>query len=202
MTIFIRAKELTRVFTPSGSNFSAKIARLGPLYEDLRIETFGIAEDEIPAMDQLDVNYRPVYFLRRSIATLLEFAEAIRHIEESPDFSLVARGLAANPKLEQYWIKASKFFDRKDEQLRRFRNDFGGHFGLEAARWAILNVDRASTDGIEVGKLLYLRFAGEIVATAMQRQGSGSNREQKIRNLIATRCVHCLVTCYLWEKFG
>lgn len=211
MTLFIRAKELRRVFIASESNFGAKVARLGVLYEDLRIETFGIAEDDIPAMDQLDVRYRRAYFLRRSIATLLEFAEAIRHVEQCPEFESIARMLGKNPTLERYWRRASRFFDRKDEQLQRFRNDFGGHFGLEAARWAVLNLDGDATDGIEAGKYLYLRFAGEIAATAMQRQGFGRNREQKIRNLIrlsragyrhATRCVHCVVTCYLWGKFG
>jgi hypothetical protein len=162
-------------------------------------------------MDRFDVNYRRVYFLRRSIATLLEFSEAIRHIQQSREFEPVARKLSKDPQLQEYWNKAVKFFGRYDGLLRKFRNDFGGHFGLEAARWSIQNVDSSSTDGIEAGKLLYLRFAAEIAATAMQRQAAGTSREQKIRNLVrlsrlgyrhATRCEHCLITCYLWDKFG
>jgi len=210
MKTFIRVKELTRVFGRiSESNFEAKVARLGPLYEDLRIEIVGIAEETIEPMDRFDARYRRNYFLRRSIATLLEFAEAIRHVDECPEFDAVKRGFP--PEIARYWNRALAFFKRADDTLKSFRNDFGGHFGLEAARWAALHLDPDAVERIEIGKYFYLHFTGEFVATAMLRHGWGVNRDHKIRRLVrlamlgyrhATRSVHCVVTCYLWDKFG
>jgi|SRR5579862_7266071 len=210
----VRVRELNRVFgTPSESNFEAMIARLAPLYEDLRIELFGIAEESLGRLDQSDVRYRRSYFLRRSLGTLSEFADAVRHLERCPEFAGVVSKFT--PPIDQYWRKASAFFNHNQRSLKAVRNDIGGHFGLEAARYATQNFDSSAVDGIEIGgigrRAVFLRFAGEVVATAMLRHIDGANREHKIRRLVrlaragyrhATRCVHCVVFCHLWDKFG
>jgi hypothetical protein len=83
----VRVRELRQVFGPlSKSSFEAIAARLAVLYEDMRIELHGIAEESIAPLDQLDVRYRRIYFLRKSLATLREFAEAVRHLESCPKF--------------------------------------------------------------------------------------------------------------------
>jgi hypothetical protein len=213
---FIRVRELRQVFEPlSDSNFEAIIARLAPLYEDLRIELSGIAEDSIAALDVFDVRYRRIYFLRKSLSTLSEFAEAIRQLESCPEFGLVASKFT--PEINTYWVRASAFFNRNEHPLKLVRNDIGGHFGLEAARFASQHLHPDAVDGIEMsepftkqGRVL-LRFSGEVVATAMLRHVWGLNREHQIRRLLkvarigyrhATRCVHCIVFCYLWDKLG
>jgi hypothetical protein len=86
----IRVREMSDVFGHmSPSNFEAIMARLAVLYEDLRIELYGIAEDAIPATDNFDVRYRRIYFLRKSIGTLAEFAEAVHHLQQCPEFRLL-----------------------------------------------------------------------------------------------------------------
>jgi len=175
-------------------------------YEDMRIELHGIAEDSLAPLDQLDVRYRRIYFLRKSLATLREFAEAIRHLEECPEF--VSMASEFTPEIDRYWRRASAFFKRNELTLRQVRNDIGGHFGLEAARFALQNLHSDAINGIEMVEpftkqnRMFLRFSGEIVAAAMLRHAWGMNREHQIKRLItvarlgyrhATRCVHYVV---------
>ena len=47
------------------------------LYEDSAIELYGIQAEEIPVLDRANAEFRQHYFLRRSIATLHEFSDAI-----------------------------------------------------------------------------------------------------------------------------
>lgn len=212
----VRMRELREVFGHvSESNFEAIVARLAVLYEDLRIELFGIAEDSIPALEQLDVRYRRIYFLRKSIGTLWEFAEAIGHLQRCPEFGVVSAEFT--PEILAYWERAAGFFKRNKHRLKLIRNDTGGHFGLEAARYAALNFEPDAVMGIELTEpftkrgRVFLNFSGEVVATAMLRHTIGVNREHQTTRLIklarigyrqATRCVHCVAYCYLWEKFG
>ncbi len=213
----IRVRELSDVFGPvSRSNFEAIMARLSVLYEDLRIELTGIAEDAVPAMDKFDVRYRRIYFLRKSIGTLWEFAEAVNHLQQCPEFkfaSIREPFPVEDQEQAKLWRKGASFFKRNERRLKSLRNDIGGHFGLEAARHAVLHFNPDTVMGIEIGNNhhIYLNFAGEIVATAMLRHATGSNREYQIRRLVllarigyrrATTCVHCVVAYHLWDRFG
>lgn len=217
----IRVRELSDVFGHmSPSNFEAIMARLAVLYEGLRIELYGIAEDAIPAMDKLDVRYRRIYFLRKSIGTLWEFAEAVHHLQQCPEFrfpSISGPFPVADQEPAKLWRKAAAFFARNERRLKSIRNDIGGHFGLEAARYAALHFNPDAVMGIEMAEpftdkhRIFLHFAGEIVATAMLRPVTGSNKEHKVNRLIslarigyrhATTCVHCVVVYHLWDRFG
>lgn len=212
----VRVRQLSDVFgNPSESNFAPILARLSALYEDLRIELYGIGEESLSPLDQLDVKYRRMYFLRKSLGTLSEFAQAIRHLENCPEFRLITSEFT--PEIARFWKRASAFFKRNERTLKRVRNDIGGHFGLEAARFASQNLEIDAVNGIEMTEPfsgrghVFLRFSGEVVATAMLRHAWGLNRDHKIKRLVrlarigyqhATRCVHCIVFCHLWEKFG
>jgi hypothetical protein len=212
----IRVRELSSVFgATSPSNFNAKMARLAVLYEDLRIELHGIAEDSIPAMDKFDVRYRRIYFLRKSIGTLSEFAEAVRHLQQCPEFRFTSSSSSlplADTERAKLWHKAARFFERNEERLKAIRNDIGGHFGLEAARYASVNFGPTAVMGLEIEERnMSLNFAGEIVATAMLRHATGLNQEHKTTRLSrlarigyrrATTCVHCVVAYHLWDRFG
>jgi len=134
-SVQVRVRQLKDIFgSASGSNFQPIIARLSALYEDLRIELFGIREESLSQLDQLDVKYRRMYFLRKSIGTLWEFAEAVRHLENCSEFRLIASEFT--PEIARRWERASAFFKRNERTLKLVRNDIGGHFGLEAARFA------------------------------------------------------------------
>jgi hypothetical protein len=100
-------RELKKVFGQvSASNFEAIIARLAVLYEDLRIELHGIAEESIPAMDELDVRYRRIYFLRKSIGTLWEFAEAVGQLQKCPEFRVMSADFP--PGVHRYWKRGRR----------------------------------------------------------------------------------------------
>src|SRR5487761_47777 len=212
LTTLIRIRELSQVFgPPPGSPLPACIARLAVLYEDLRIETLAVAETSMPVLDVTDERYRRNYFLRRSIATVVEFAETLRLLDGDVDFQTIRFGF--NPEMAKSWAKALRFFAKHEALLQSVRNDIGGHFGQKAARYATANLASGVVGKIEAKYLrtVHLHFAGEIAATATMRHLSGSTNTRKFLYLLrvvktsfrhATRCVHLIFFTYLYPRFG
>jgi hypothetical protein len=202
---------------------NAELARLCVLYEDLRVELFGIVEPRIAALDILDLEqenrfaperigrYRRYYFVRRSIGTIREFAEALRLINGDPDLQLNDLRFVEGAKAT--WDSGIAFFEENEAFLRAIRNDIGGHFGHVAALNALdkLRPDAFSTIELLDGKELRLHFAGEIAASALlpHLQNEDITEYQALlRECIipaykhATQCVQILVLEYLWPNFG
>jgi hypothetical protein len=220
----IRIAQLRKVFSADRSRqLNAKLARLCVLYEDLRVEMCGIAARSIPALDILDSEkdnrctperigtYRRYYFVRRSIGTIREFAEALRLINSDSDLQLNITPVDEDAKATLG--SAITFFKANENRLKEIRNDIGGHFGQEAALNALDRLSPDAYSAIELvdGKDLRLRFAGEIAASALLRHLQNDDiQEYKrlLRDCIkpaykhATRCVQILVLKYLWERFG
>jgi len=101
--------------------FDAHLARLCVLYEDLRMEIEGIRARNVPKLDVLDPrrdhldhpermgSYRRHYFLRRSIATLREFAECFGELRKCPEFqALLAMPIAVKPSTRQFVFSVRK----------------------------------------------------------------------------------------------
>jgi hypothetical protein len=97
------------------------------LFEDLRIETYGIIDESFPSLDFTSEAYRRNYFLRRSIATILEVAEELRLLDGLEDFERIKR-MFDESSLKK-WNKAVRFFRRYERFFELVRNDIGGHFG-------------------------------------------------------------------------
>ena len=180
-----RVGQMRRVFkTDLGDEISAHVARLVVLYEDLRLETFAIAADQIEQLDLLDDRYRRLYFLRRSIATLNEFSNALSSLNGAVSFkSFKNQSISGQGKDWNRWDSALSFFERNRHLIKKVRNDIGGHFGPEAARYAVRNFESEATGVIELvahpsgrGAGWKLRFAGEIAATALLRRLSQNFR--------------------------
>jgi len=205
-------KELRRVFV--FSEMHALIARLAVLYEDLRIETFGIVAESLPKLDYTDSKYRSNYFLRRSIATLIEIAEAFRMLDENPDFQRVKAKFDHQHTIR--WKRAVWFFKRFEPVLEKVRNDIGGHFGHAAARYALENMDSSVVGQIELSNEspskvgVKLHFAGDIAVTAMLRhKGNESSLEfaTKIIRIVAIGYSQAIMgidainAYYLWDRF-
>lgn len=208
--------ELGRVFGGGIDEiFHSRIARLAVLYEDLRIELLGIQAESLSQLDTTDERYRRNYFLRRSIATLLEFAESFRLLEECPNFRIIKAEFDAPSR--RRWQKAQRFFEKHEPFLRLVRNDIGGHFGSEAARYAITHLNpnnvvgkiELSSDGRKQG--VKLHFAGELAATAMFRHLPGKTSKARFLFLLrrvvvgyrhAIWTVNLLVVFHLWKRFG
>jgi hypothetical protein len=207
-----RIAELSEVFSTGDMKTPhALMARLAVLYEDMRIEVLATAEPSIPLLDITDVRHRQNYFLRRSIATLVEFAEAIRLLDECPEFHSIK--MSFPPELRDRWNEGVRFFRDHEQFFKDVRNDVGGHFGSEAARFAIEHIHTEGTGEIEGrdDKTVHLHFVMPLVATAMTRHLQGMTAEEKFTPLFkdavagfkyATDCTHCVVFGYLWQRFG
>src|ERR1700756_4122568 len=83
----LRSGNLSNIFSVHiRKQLHQDIARLCVLFEDLRIEIAGIATKELGPLDDAGEKGRSLYFLRRSIGTLHEFANALDKIDNSPEF--------------------------------------------------------------------------------------------------------------------
>jgi len=205
-------QQLRKIFPgeAASSGVSARIARLCVLYEDLRIELTAVAKKRIPLLDGTDRRYTKNYFLRRSIATLVEFAEALRLLNKSPGFKVIRDSFPQ--EIAERWNTAVTFFGDHEEFLLKIRNDIGGHFGEKAARFAVSNLDPEAVGKMEVkGRAIHLHFAGELAATAATRHLPSKNSQQKFSALLSTcvagykqaaMCVHCIAVIHLWPRFG
>jgi hypothetical protein len=78
----------------------------------LKIETAGITAKSLRKLDYTNKQYRVNYFLRRTIATLIEVAEALRMLENDvQDFQLI-KATFGQQQLSQ-WEKRNCFFQTK-----------------------------------------------------------------------------------------
>jgi hypothetical protein len=224
----IRTAQLRRVFDGDKKRqFDAKLARVCVLFEDLRIEICGLHERSLPALDILDPKnenwlapeqtgkYRQFYFIRRSLATLRDFEEALRLIIEDmnndPSLHLTFRGLT--DEAPGAWDAAIQFFNTNRTLLQEMRNDIGGHFGHQAALNAISMLQPDACGSIALvddDQKLRLHFAAEIAGTALLKHlpnGDIKEFEAFLRDRLtkgyrhAINCVYVLVREYLWERF-
>jgi hypothetical protein len=232
----IRTVLLQKVFScdEPRRQFDAKLARICVLFEDLRIEIRGISERSLPGLDVLDTEkdnwlnpgltgrYRTFYFLRRSLLTLREFAEALRLIVEDtrkdPRLKPTFRGLTDEARA--LWDAGIQFFGSNEKTLNNIRNDIGGHFGQQAALNAVSLLlpgaygSIAAADDLRLkgsgADYLKLHFALEIAGTALLEHLPNrdiAQYETLFRDFLmpgyqhAINCVYILVREYLWDRF-
>jgi hypothetical protein len=169
-----RMRQLRHVLPPSPKSLlHENIARLAVLYEDLRIELTAASASLIRKLDRVDSRYRRNYFLRKCIGTIVEFAEAIRFLDGSPEFKVIKSNFSTD--ILKYWTEGVKFVRKHERFLKSVRNDIGGHFGTNAAKYAVLNLDTETIGKIELIDIggpkarIHLYFAGEIAALASLR---------------------------------
>lgn len=83
-----RFGNLGRVFKEGESDLLIGIARLAVLYEDLRLELDALrAVQEKPDEERTsDDQYRVMYFMRRGLATLIEFRGGLTTVRLTPEF--------------------------------------------------------------------------------------------------------------------
>jgi hypothetical protein len=165
-------------------------------------------------LDSGGIEYRRMYFMRRTNGTIIEFAEAIRLVDELPEFAEIDRKLDAQGR--KVWRKAVAFFKRHEPYLELVRNDIGGHFGMKAALYALDNLtDFPAILEFWIDKRAYradsrIDFAGELTAIAMKRHKLSDESKTHYGRLFtrvrlsiahAIRCVHLLSWYYLQERF-
>jgi hypothetical protein len=176
---------------------------------------------DLHRLDVLDSRYRVHYFLRRSIATLLEFSGALGKLSRTQEYRSVRSTLESQPDKKHLVKRVSDailFFQNNHKTLKDLRNAVGGHFHDNAAAFATRNVHSDAIAKLEVtfdpsgeggGPKLY--YAGEIAATAFTRHLPGIKaKAEEIKDVIcmirdayshATQAMHALIIVFLWERF-
>lgn len=184
-------KRLKAAFPPD-NEVTALVARLSVLFEDLRIEYLAAHSAKMPVLDVLQPMYRKLYFLRRSTITILEFAGSFEHLNNQPAFhSTRAR---FDRRATARWTAAADFFVTNKKFLKEIRNDYGGHFQLQAARTILseMNSDTAGSlefvfDHIENTAEPRLHYAYDIVSGALGlHTGPGEAYADYLRRLFVT----------------
>jgi hypothetical protein len=185
------------------------------LFEDLRIETYGIIGESFPSLDFTGDAYRRNYFLRRSIATVLELAEELRLLDQLDDFERIKSSF--DEAALRQWNRAVRFFGRYESFFQMVRNDIGGHFGLNAARYALTDLPYDYAGVIEIvrggknGAGVKLEFAGQIATSAMFRHKGKHDDKWYLYRLLrlsvagyrhGIRAVNSIAAFYLWDKFA
>jgi hypothetical protein len=92
-----RFGELSRVFKGGQSDLLNGIARLAILYEDLRLEMEELRKLHGAAIVQgkSGMDYRVMYFLRRALATLVEFRGGLTTTIRTKEFRDARSGLSS-----------------------------------------------------------------------------------------------------------
>lgn len=138
---FTIAKPIRRALPYSPLN--VRIVRLALLYEDLRIEVYGIAErKKMRALDHLGTSYRRLYFVRRAVMTILEIKGAFQRLDECPEFQAVRKRFSQTES--EAWREAVDFLIASKDRFKEVRDDVGGHFLERVADYALREIsDRA-----------------------------------------------------------
>jgi hypothetical protein len=201
--------------TSQGAEFNCQFVRIAVLYEDLSLEVHGIdaARGSLPTLERHSHQYRRIYFARRAICTLCEFANAVSQLSKAPHFKILAEGF--DPVQTQAWNDAKTFFDLKQSVIKQVRNDVGGHFGEEACRQLLTKVDPEYVASLsrefdrDGAWQIKVDFASELAAKALLLHAPGQGEEEKMSFVIellqgallhATSVAHAVFGPSLWHK--
>ncbi len=168
------------------------LATLSVLYEDLRLETYGLTTDELPALDQLTAGYRRVYFVRRASVTLLEFSKAPSRLNRHAEFKKFKR---VSQDQWRDWDQMMSEFSALQTPIKAVRDATGGHFLTKTAELAITRAG-SKVASLEVswqtsqGANARLFFAGEIAAYGAVGSIASENRseEEQVDQLVNLSC--------------
>ena len=107
---------LQRVLPAGHDDLYENIARIAVLYEDLKIELAGMKEESLEPMDKAGSDLRLRYFLRRSICTLRELAEAFSLLDKSRGFQTIKASF--NEGARRDWESTVQFFRENNTLLK------------------------------------------------------------------------------------
>lgn len=106
--------------------------RLVVLYEDLRLELFGASVDQsLKPLETVNANYRELYFVRRSLSTILEIEQAIHKLNKCTAFKEFKKTWRESDT--RAWDSAVEFFSSNHDTLKQRRGAYGGHYHDRAA---------------------------------------------------------------------
>ena len=209
--------KLTRVFAfvdqEEDDLEAAQLMRLAVLFEDLRIETTGLKmRRSDPFLADCSPDVRIMYFLRRSLATLYEFNDALYAVSRTKAF----KSLELSPAERGTWDEAVCFFQKHNAFINRVRNDVGGHYGKDGAMRTLKKLDWNEVGGIQAGWLaqgeagIKLMFAAPLTATCLLDRCEGTSTPERVDWMIsfiteaynhAIRATEIIAVLYYWPRF-
>lgn len=174
-------RNLREVFWRDDADFVSRAVRLFVLYEDLRIEYLGaMVPVPIEAIDDIGKNYRRNYFIRRSLATLIEFSGALSRLNQIKEWREHIE--QKHDEISKRWKAAIKYFNDNHKRWEALRGDIGGHFSEATARFAVENLAGHATGELHLrqfhqrqqGGILF-PFVNEFVAIGMRKTMKADN---------------------------
>jgi hypothetical protein len=155
--------------------------RLYVLYEDMKLEYEGASAEHLKELEGTSVETRRFYFVRRTFGTLFEISGALQALEKNRAFQFLKRGMDAT-NLAQ-WDEGLAFFRMEHDYLKKFRNDVGGHFLDDAAKFGLENMENTA-ECFEIyrrgtGADVKLKFAYYFVAQSLMRQKGHTESAQE-----------------------
>jgi hypothetical protein len=157
------------------------MARLCILREDLMLELRGIYAERIVELDEHSEQWRRIYFLRRSVASLWEIQGAVNRIRADKRFKAFLRTRTATEQRELKEI--TKKLNEAAPMIQRLRHAFGGHVDTNALAHALDNMNSERFGLIEVGPIIkatHFKIAGELVTEMMVSGVPEKDRETQV----------------------
>jgi hypothetical protein len=205
------------VFGNGQSELLNAVARLAIFYEDLRLELGEIRDLHRRVIEQgeADLDYRTTYFLRRALATLIEFRGALTTIRKTEEFKRAEPGLT--PLDASHIVNADRYLQQNWSRLKALRNEFAGHVQAAAVDFAMKNVSsevakvtwNPDPDGWSAG--IECHFAAVVVAGAIcYKLQSGKDVRAEFREALEVigqafnyvqAAMVALVHAFLWDRF-
>ncbi len=165
-------RSMFRFTNEDEKNLQIQAIRLYVLYEDMKLEFEGASADHLSELEGTSVETRRFYFVRRTFGTLFEISGAMQAIEKNAAFQALKHGL--DDRNRKQWDESLVFFRKEHEYLKGFRNDVGGHFLDDAAKFGLENIEDTA-ELFEIyrrgkGADVKFKFAYYFVAQALIRQ--------------------------------
>ena len=122
-SFYLRVGNLRTLFKAGISEMYSRIAQICVLYEDLRIETgrlFALATSLNLDGDLTEHTFEVLYYIRRSTASLMEFAGALSGLAADKELKCLLGSL--EEKHANAIKEADRYFQNNHQLIRRLRN--------------------------------------------------------------------------------
>jgi hypothetical protein len=148
-------RRLVDVFKDDDPQLMARVIRMCVLFEDLRVEYEGAVRSEpIQSLDLASKNFRQLYFIRRSLVSMIEFSGAISRLNTLKSWKAVVDEM--DPSTRKAWNQAVTYFNDNHKRWEEIRGDMGGHFKEATAEFVLAKLPATST-----GKMIIRSFPAE-----------------------------------------
>jgi hypothetical protein len=175
----------TAAWFPPGDEVSTCMARLCILREDLYIELQGMREQPLPMLDDCSLDMRQIYFFRNMLRTLGEIGSAIHTLRSTKSFDVEFQQFL--PQVQQIFGQIDQAFRDSHEQVKKARNEMGGHVKHTAVEEGLLQIAPDTKDLYQRGYTavnIHYKFALELIGATMLRHVPYSSAKEEWKSIL------------------